>query len=77
MSFAVTFFLMFLHHGARGDFLGPVPVTPGALRTFLDMFVLPLFFCADATKMFFSRHEFLSLLFLTDYYVSYFLSLSP
>jgi hypothetical protein len=41
------------------------------------MFVLPLFFCADATKMFFSRHEFLSLLFLTDYYVSYFLSLSP
>jgi hypothetical protein len=74
MSLAVTFFLMFLHHGSRGYFFGPVPVPAGALSAFLDMLVFPLLFCADATKMFFSRHEFLFFSlsdFLTDYCVSF------
>jgi len=67
MSFVVTFFFMFFHYGSRGDFLGAVPVTPGALRAFLDMLVLSLFFCAHAAKMFFSRHPFP---FLGNYSVS-------
>lgn len=59
MSLAVTLSLMFLHHGSRGDFLRPVPVAPGALRTLFDMLVLSLFFCAHATKVLFFRHQFL------------------
>jgi hypothetical protein len=59
MSLAMTFCLVLLHYRPRSYFLGSVAIASGTLRTFLDMFVLPLFLCAYAAKMFFTWHRLL------------------
>ena len=48
MPLAMTFCLMLFEHSSRGYFLGPVTVASRTLCTFLDMFILPLFFSAHA-----------------------------
>ena len=48
--------MLVLHHGARGDFLGPLPITPRALRGFLDVLILALLFGRGAPKMFSTWH---------------------
>jgi len=48
MPLAMTFCLMLFEHSSRGYFLGPVTVASRTLCTFLDMLILPLFFCAHA-----------------------------
>jgi hypothetical protein len=53
VSFAVTFCFVLFQHRPRSHFLGPVTIAPGPLRTFLDVFVLPLLFCAHSTKVLF------------------------
>jgi hypothetical protein len=60
MSLAVTCRFVLLQHGSRSHFLRPPAIPPRALRTLLDVFVLPLLFCAHTAKMFFSGIDFSS-----------------
>jgi hypothetical protein len=44
------------HDRARGYFLSPSAVAAGALRALFDVFILALFFAADAAQVFSTWH---------------------
>jgi len=48
---------MLLHDGARGDLLGALAVTAGALGGLFDVFVLPLFFGTGTADVTFYCHK--------------------
>lgn len=49
-------FAVFLHYGARSDFLRTFAVTTGPLSGLFDMFILALLFAAGAPNVFFTWH---------------------
>jgi hypothetical protein len=47
---------MLFHDRARCHFLGPPTVAAGALRALFNVFILALFFAADAAQVFATWH---------------------
>jgi hypothetical protein len=52
----VAFLFVPLHYRAGGNFLGPLPVTAGALRLAIDMLVLAALLTAYTSHAFSSWH---------------------
>src|SRR5262245_28986302 len=57
LAFLMSLRCVLFHDSTGRNFLRPLSIAAGRFRGFLDMFVLTLFLCTDASEVLFFRHK--------------------